>query len=194
VIATGLCRLPLKVYTEPYKADVTLVVGGWNLLNLILAGCALKLQRRCEVVIDDHPYAASIEDVSVGGAQVHIYSKQIRGLGKGKEALLRFQPHSMDTKETLPIIVRRVETSGDLTTIGCQYQPAGPLDHRWIADLIFANSRQWSQFQESRRRNPGIVKGSLIFLSVALYQTSRGLVYFLRGRGSNKVAGEGRAR
>ena len=207
VIATGFAVY--RIYTEPYKADITLVVAGWNVLNLILAGCALgvvaergekagsrrvKLQRRCEVVIDDHHYPASIEDVSVGGAQVHIYSKQIRGLGKGKEALLRFQPHGVETKETLPIIVRRVETAGDLTTIGCQYQPAGPLDHRWIADLIFANSRQWSQFQESRRRNPGIVKGSLLFLSVALYQTSRGLVYFLRGQGSNKVAGEGRAR
>ena len=85
-------------------------------------------------------------------------------------------------------------TVGDVTTIGCRYKPQKATDHRLIADLIFANSRQWSQFQETRRRNPGIVKGSLMFLSLALYQTSRGLVYFLRGRGSNKVAGEGRAR
>ncbi len=204
VIATGFAVY--RIYTEPYKADITLVVAGWNVLNLIMAGAALgvvaergeraasrrvKLQRRCEIGIDDHWYTASIENVSVGGAQVHVFSKQVRGLAKGQEALLRFQPHGASGLETLPIVIRSVEPGGDLTAIGCQYQPAGPLDHRWIADLIFANSRQWSQFQESRRRNPGIVKGSLMFLSMALYQTSRGLIYFMRGRGAGHTSSQG---
>ena len=204
VIATGFAVY--RIYTEPYKADITLVVAGWNVLNLIMAGAALgvvaergeraasrrvKLQRRCEIGIDDHWYTASIENVSVGGAQVHVFSKQVRGLAKGQEALLRFQPHGASSLETLPIVIRSVEPGGDLTAIGCQYQPAGPLDHRWIADLIFANSRQWSQFQESRRRNPGIVKGSLMFLSMALYQTSRGLIYFMRGRGVGHTSSQG---
>ncbi|WP_029619720.1 UDP-forming cellulose synthase catalytic subunit [Pseudorhizobium marinum] len=204
VIVTGFGIY--RIYTEPYKADITLVVTGWNILNLILAGCALgvvaergeraasrrvRLQRRCEVVVDDRPLAASIEDVSVGGAQVHIFSRQVHGLTRGKTALLRFQPHGMTRMETLPITIRSVEPSGDLTVIGVQYQPAGPLDHRWIADLIFANSRQWSQFQESRRKNPGIVKGSLMFLSMALYQTSRGLAYFVRRQGGNRPVKQG---
>lgn len=203
LIATGFAVY--RIYTEPYKADITLVVAGWNILNLIMAGAALgvvaergerassrriKLQRRCEVGIDDQWYTASIENVSVGGAQVHVFSKQIRGLAKGKEASLRFQPHGMTSSETLPIVIRSIEPGGDLTAIGCQYQPAGPLDHRWIADLIFANSRQWSQFQASRRKNPGLVKGSLMFLSMALYQTSRGLVYFFRGRGAGKTSNQ----
>ncbi|MFN7101686.1 MAG: UDP-forming cellulose synthase catalytic subunit [Pseudorhizobium sp.] len=207
VIVTGFGVY--RIYTEPYKAGITLVVTGWNILNLVLAGCALgvvaergeraasrrvKVQRRCEVVIDDRPFAASIEDVSVGGAQVHIYSRQVGGLAKGKQALLRFQPHGMTSMETLPITIRSVEPSGDLIAIGVQYQPAGPLDHRWIADLIFANSRQWSQFQESRRKNPGIVKGSLLFLSVALYQTSRGLSYLVRGQGGARPAKQGEGR
>ncbi|KEQ02943.1 UDP-forming cellulose synthase catalytic subunit [Pseudorhizobium pelagicum] len=204
VIVTGFGIY--RIYTEPYKADITLVVTGWNILNLILAGCALgvvaergeraasrrvRLQRRCEVMVDDRPLAASIEDVSVGGAQVHIFSRQVHGLSRGKTALLRFQPHGMTRMETLPITIRSFEPSGDLTVIGVQYQPAGPLDHRWIADLIFANSRQWSQFQESRRKNPGIVKGSLMFLSMALYQTSRGLAYFVRRQGGDRPVKQG---
>lgn len=204
VIVTGFGIY--RIYTEPYKADITLVVTGWNVLNLILAGCALgvvaergeraasrriRLQRRCEVVVDDRPLAASIENVSVGGAQVHIFSRQVHGLTRGKTAQLRFQPHGMTRMETLPITLRSVEPAGDLTVIGVQYQPAGPLDHRWIADLIFANSRQWSQFQESRRKNPGIVKGSLMFLSMALYQTSRGLAYFVRRQGGARPVKQG---
>ena len=50
-LALGLVVSVWRFYAEPYKADVTLVVGGWNLLNLIMAGCALgviaeKGQRR----------------------------------------------------------------------------------------------------------------------------------------------------
>ena len=36
VVATGV-----RVWLEPYKADLTLVTGAWNVLNLIIAGCAL---------------------------------------------------------------------------------------------------------------------------------------------------------
>jgi len=160
LIATGFAAY--RIYTEPYKADITLVVAGWNVLNLILAGCALgvvaerrerassrrvKVQRRCEVFIEDQWYTGSIEDVSVGGAKVNVNAKHIRALTKGKKSLLRFQPHGRMGVETLPIIIRGIDPVGDMTVIGCQYDPASPADHRWIADLIFANSDQWSQFQ-----------------------------------------------
>lgn len=61
-----------------------------------------------------------------------------------------------------------------------------------IADLIFANSSQWSQFQESRRYNPGIIRGTIWFIGLALYQTSRGLVYFFRS--ARPVQEEGSAK
>jgi cellulose synthase (UDP-forming) len=194
LIATGFAAY--RIYTEPYKADVTLVVGGWNLLNVILAGCALgvvsergeraasrrvKVQRRCEFGIDGAWYPASIENVSVGGAKLHVFNVHLRELVSGKEAEIRFQPHSSDRREILPVVVRSIEPSGDLTALGCQYLPRSARDHRWIADLIFANSAQWAQFQESRRKNPGLIRGTIAFLAVALYQTSRGLVYLFRG-------------
>ncbi|CAD7051801.1 cellulose synthase catalytic subunit (UDP-forming) [Pseudorhizobium halotolerans] len=206
LIATGFAAY--RIYTEPYKADITLVVAGWNVLNLILAGCALgvvaerrerassrrvKVQRRCEVFIEDQWYTGSIEDVSVGGAKVNVNAKHIRALTKGKKSLLRFQPHGRMGVETLPIIIRGIDPVGDMTVIGCQYDPASPADHRWIADLIFANSDQWSQFQQSRRTNPGIIKGTVVFLGVALYQTTRGLLYLVRGKGALAAADKGRA-
>jgi cellulose synthase (UDP-forming) len=64
--------------------------------------------------------------------------------------------------------------------VGCQYVPKSALDHRLIADLMFANSAQWTQFQEGRRRNPGLIRGTIWFVGLSLYQTSRGLVYFFR--------------
>lgn len=88
---------------------------------------------------------------------------------------------------TLLVVVRNIEQMGDITAIGCQYVPRGAADHRLIADLVFANSDQWTKFQQARRRNPGIIRGTFWFLSMSLYQTSRGLIYLFRGVGSDRT-------
>ncbi|MBP1849540.1 UDP-forming cellulose synthase catalytic subunit [Rhizobium halophytocola] len=184
-----------KVYAEPYKADVTLVVGGWNLLNLIMAGCALgvvsergekassrrfKTQRRCEIANGETWYPAAIQDVSVGGSQIHVFGRDLPNFQIGVPGSIRFRLHNSDETVVLPTMVRRAERQGEITEVGIQYKPATPLDHRGIADLIFANSDQWQSFQRGRRRNPGLLRGTAWFLGLALFQTSRGLVYFFR--------------
>jgi cellulose synthase (UDP-forming) len=184
-----------RIYAEPYKADVTLVVGGWNVINLIMAGCALgvvsergeralsrrvRVNRRCEFGANGKWYAASIEDVSVHGARLHIFNKHLDQMAVGVEGEIRFRPYSGSEMETLPMVIRNIEPSGDITAVGGQYKPKNALDHRLIADLMFANSDQWTQFQQGRRRNPGLIRGTIWFLGMSLYQTSRGLVYFFR--------------
>jgi cellulose synthase (UDP-forming) len=184
-----------RLYAEPYKADVTLVVGGWTLLNLIMAGCALgvvsergersssrrvRVNRRCEFGVEDRWYPASIEDVSVHGARLHVFSKTFDPLAIDSPATIKFRPYSGANEETLVVTVRNTQASGEITAIGCLYNPQSAVDHRLIADLMFANSDQWTQFQLSRRHNPGLIKGTIWFLGVAAYQTSRGLVYFFR--------------
>ncbi|MFB9950128.1 UDP-forming cellulose synthase catalytic subunit [Rhizobium puerariae] len=196
-----------RIYAEPYKADVTLVVGGWNLLNIILAGCALgvvsergerqasrrvKVSRRCQFGIDGRWFTATIENVSVHGASVQVHTEGFRDIEIGKMGALRFQPHSDLPVSDLPIEIRNFNAVGDVTSIGCRYMPQESTDHRLIADLIFANSAQWTQFQTSRRRNPGIIGGTLWFLGLAMYQTARGLSYLVRNTGRDKAAGAGR--
>jgi cellulose synthase (UDP-forming) len=193
-----------RVYAEPFKADVTLVVGGWNLLNIILAGCALgvvsergerqasrrvKVSRRGEFGVGDRWFTATIEDVSVHGAGVQVYTEGFKDIAAGKRCILRFQPYSDLPISDLPIEVRNVETIGDVSSIGCRYLPERATDHRLIADLIFANSAQWTQFQVSRRHNPGLVAGTLWFLGLAIYQTARGLSYLVRNTGRDNAAG-----
>ncbi|MGF9694573.1 UDP-forming cellulose synthase catalytic subunit [Rhizobium sp. 0TCS1.26] len=187
-----------RIYTEPYKADVTIVVGCWNLLNLVMAGCALgvvserkehsssrrvRVRRRCEFGLNGNWYPASIEDVSVGGARIDVFNRDMELIEVGGEGVLRFKTHHGEQTALLPIFIRSRKSAGDVTTVGCQYRPDGPSDHRWIADLIFANSSQWEDFQRSRRRNPGLLRGTAWFLWLSLYQTARGLVYFTRAVG-----------
>ncbi|MDE1995713.1 MAG: UDP-forming cellulose synthase catalytic subunit [Rhizobiaceae bacterium] len=185
-----------RIYTEPYKADVTLVVGGWNVINLILSGCALgvvsergerassrrvRVNRRCEFGVNGKWHSASIENVSVHGARLHVFNKQLDPMVVSAEGVIRFQPYSGAAEETLPVIVRNIQRTGEITALGCQYIPKGAADHRLIADLVFANSDQWTQFQQGRRRNPGIIRGTIWFVGLSLYQTSRGLLYLFRG-------------
>lgn len=201
VLLVALAITVYKIYAEPYKADVTLVVGGWNLLNLVLAGCALgvvsergersssrrvRVDRRCEFGIDGTFYPASIEDVSVHGARVNVFSRDLTQLAVGSTGEIRFQPYGRANEEALPVTIRNLDASGDITSLGCQYMPKSALDHRLIADLIFANSEQWTQFQLSRRRNPGLIRGTIWFLGLALYQTSRGLFYLFRSLRSER--------
>ncbi|SIQ90295.1 cellulose synthase (UDP-forming) [Rhizobium sp. RU35A] len=184
-----------RIYTEPYNADVILVVGGWNLLNIIIAGCALgvvserrdrassrrfRVRRRCELGFEGQWYPASIEDVSVGGMRLQAYGKDLGTLTHDSAVEIRFKPHGGEDMAHLSLLVRSVQSSGEMATLGCKYMPTNARDHRWIADLIFANSSQWEQFQRGRRKNPGLLRGSIWFLGLALYQTSRGLSYFIR--------------
>ena len=192
-----------RVYTEPYKADVTLVVGGWNLLNLILAGCALgvvsergeksstrrvRVNRRCEFGVGDNWHPANIEDVSVHGARIRVIDRDLGRVPAGTSARMRFKPFKGDDDAVLPIVIRNVEVTGETVDIGCRYLPEEPSHHGLVADLIFANSDQWSQFQRARRRNPGLLRGTAWFLGTALFQTSRGLIYFYRSLRPKRAA------
>jgi cellulose synthase (UDP-forming) len=185
-----------RVVAHPYEADVTLVVGAWNILNLIMAGCALgvvsertdprhshrvTVMRRAEFLIGDTVVPATIEDVSYGGAKIRFgNAKRLQGLASGSIGTIRFQPHGQQGLHELPLRVRTMVHEEGGLFIGAQFMPGTAQHHRLIADLIFANSDQWTAFQKSRRRNPGILRGTVWFMSTALWQTGRGIVYLFR--------------
>ena len=63
--------------------------------------------------------------------------------------------------------------------LGCRFLIEKAEHHRMIADLVFANADQWSNFQKNRHHDIGVLRGTLWFFMVAFYQTGRGLSYFL---------------
>ncbi|WP_296101103.1 UDP-forming cellulose synthase catalytic subunit [uncultured Agrobacterium sp.] len=186
-----------RIYAEPYKADVTLVVGGWNLLNIIFAGCALgvvsergersasrriTVKRRCELQFqEDGPWLpATVQNVSVHGMLINVFEDDLDRIEKGSSARIKVEPYSPGSPSTMTIdIVRTVKQQGFMS-IGCTFAPKENIERRLIVDLIFANSEQWTEFQRARRRNPGLIRGTASFLAIALFQTQRGLFYFMR--------------
>jgi cellulose synthase (UDP-forming) len=190
VLLAGVAVTVYRIYTEPWKADVTLVVGGWNLLNLVIAGCALgvvsergqkrgfthrvKVSRRCEFRIGDTWYPGTIEDVSDQGARIRIAGTPDQ-VSRGMEGAIAFETHTDGLTGSLPLLVRGMSSDRETVTLNCRYDPKEVAHHRLIADLIYANSEQWTEFQVIRRRNPGVVMGTLKFLALAIRATLRGL-------------------
>ncbi|MBB3773347.1 cellulose synthase (UDP-forming) [Angulomicrobium tetraedrale] len=197
VLIVALLVTIWRLLTEPFNADVIIVVGAWNLLNILIAGCALgvvserrnrrrahrvDLMRRCDLIINDVSYPATIDDGSLGGARVRPNANvTMPELDRGQPALLRFKPLAANIPiDTLPFTIRNADRDADGLLIGGEFAPDQPLHYRLISDLIFANSDQWKKFQESRRKNPGVLRGTVFFIRVSLFQTGRGLSYLVQ--------------
>ncbi|SCY55968.1 UDP-forming cellulose synthase catalytic subunit [Microvirga guangxiensis] len=187
VVATGV-----RVWLEPYKADLTLVTGAWNVLNLIIAGCALgvvserasrrmshrvRTDRVCRFLFGDEVIEASVRDISVGGARLHVAPSNEPTLKKGALGTLEFMPHADLPVQTMPVEIRKVGMDDNGLLLGCRFLIDKPEHHRLVADLVFADADQWSAFQKRRHQDIGVLRGTLWFFMVSLYQTGRGLSY-----------------
>jgi cellulose synthase (UDP-forming) len=195
VLLIGVGMTVWRIYSEPYKADVALVVGGWNLLNILIAGCALgvvserrenrqsrriTVKRRCSLIIGDRALPATIEDASVGGARITVGGFKPQDIERGFECAVRFRT-STGTEETdLPVVVRSIAGTGRGVSLGCKYEASRAEHYKMISDLIFVSSDLWAKFQWSRRVNIGILRGTIWFIGLSLYQTGRGLGYLVR--------------
>ncbi len=195
VLLFGVVMTVWRIYAEPYKADVALVVGGWNLLNILIAGCALgvvserqenrqsrriDVRRRCEILIGDQIVPATVEDASVGGARINVAGLRPQDVERGMTASIRFKTSvEIPTKE-LPITLRTIAPGAKGVMLGCRYEPVVSDHYRLISDLIFSSSDQWAKFQWSRRVNIGILRGTIWFIGLSVYQTGRGLGYLMQ--------------
>jgi cellulose synthase (UDP-forming) len=121
-----------------------------------------------------------VENVSVHGMLIHIFEPGLVNVEKGTTATIRVKPYSEGVPETMGINIVRSAKKDGFISVGSTFSPQQAVDHRLIADLIFASSEQWSEIQRVRRKNPGLIKGTITFMAIAIFQTQRGLYYFFR--------------
>ncbi|MBL0407629.1 UDP-forming cellulose synthase catalytic subunit [Microvirga aerilata] len=193
ILVLGVVATGVRVWAEPYKADLTLVTGAWNVLNLVIAGCALgvvserasrrqshrvRVERPCRFVMGTEVIDAMLKDVSVGGARLHVPPSAEPSLKRGAAGTLEFQPFSNLPVQHLPVEIRKVGMDDKGLLLGCRFMIEKPEHRRLIADLVFANADQWSEFQKNRHHDIGVLRGTIWFFMVAFYQTGRGLSYF----------------
>jgi cellulose synthase (UDP-forming) len=180
-----------KIVTQPYQADVTLVVGLWNVLNLIIAGCALgvvaerqnlrphkriDVERWCKVLVRGQSVPAVIETVSISAAGIRPMAASL-ALAPGETAELTIVTTGDEVTLSLPVTVLSVDRDDKGLALGCEFDMGAPAYSQALADLFYADADQWSRFQQSRHRNIGVLVGTVRFLAIAMFQTGRGLSY-----------------
>ncbi|MEM8663086.1 MAG: hypothetical protein AAGF49_03050, partial [Pseudomonadota bacterium] len=74
---------------------------------------------------------------------------------------------------------------------GSEFAVAGPRQNELVADLVFANADEWVTFQASRRKDIGVLRGVVEFLSLAVFQTVRGLSYLFTAAPNRRQGGAG---
>ena len=152
-----------KIVTQPYQADVTLVVGLWNVLNLIIAGCALgvvaerqnlrphkriDVERWCKVLVRGQSVPAVIETVSISAAGIRPMAASL-ALAPGETAELTIVTTGDEVTLSLPVTVLSVDRDDKGLALGCEFDMGAPAYSQALADLFYADADQWSRFQQS---------------------------------------------
>ena len=194
ILVLGIGATVYRVLSNPAEADVALVVGGWNIFNLILMGAALgvvaerrqmrtsqrvSIERPVEIIYGDRAIPAKIDDVSIAGARVLVPANFSRQIEVGDEIVMRFQPLAALPSNELTLTVRAITHEDAGIALGSSFTVVDPKHYELVADLVFANSDEWVRFQASRRHDIGVIRGVVEFLSMAAYQTVRGLSYLV---------------
>lgn len=201
LILVGVGMTFWRLWSQPYLADITTVVGGWNVFNLLMAAAAIgvvcerrnlrraprvRLSRMGELEVFGQRVPAMVEDGSMGGLKVRALEALDREPGKGEEITFYFTPLADIANDGLPLVVRNVMRDGQGVHFGCQPTRSDPLHFKLMADLVYADSSQWSAFQEARRKRIGVLRGTLFYLYLAAFHSVRGMTYLITLRRRSK--------
>ena len=200
ILLTGLVVAVWRYFNEPAVSELMVVVGLWNLFNLLIAGTALGAVAERKQP-DRHPRlaiarqgflhvngaAAPVEiiDVSAGGCAVSIIGKAPFDLrGEDTEALLTIEPVSgiVARNEALPLTLRHTRRSGDSVVHGFEFRELVGRDYFVLADLMYGDSHALPRFLASRRKHKNVFAGSYEFLVWGVAEPVRAVAYSIKER------------
>jgi len=169
--------------TEPEISTLLLIVGGWNWLNLIIAGVALGVitERRQDVAGVELPVKAIVElhfgqtvmqgaltEISARGAKLVPMGAAARRFRKGEYGRLQLlQSSSSPLVTSMPISIVTPGGEGEGETIQLRFDPAGH-HYQIIAELMLNDMSVVRGIRELRRRPRSLIGGSIRFLRWAI--------------------------
>lgn len=177
------------------------VIGGWNLLNLVITSAALgavveRRQRRvspripvvlpAEVVAGAAAVPATILDLSAAGIMLRISAEAgedlVTALEPGQELeVWPAMPQDRGMARAIRCRLQRCRVTVQGFDLGVAFLPEQPAEAQaLIAAMAFADSGAWARLRMWRNRRLGIVPGVLLVLFVALRVPLRALSVALR--------------
>lgn len=182
-----------RYMTEPLAGDLLMIVAGWNLVNLGLAGAALgvvaerrelrrnqrlKVKRRALLHKDGKVYTAIIQDASSGGIALRFDGERppvdVAGETGGTVELRR-----NGRVLTFDVVARSRRTGGEGEVFGFAYAERTPEVFMAIADLMFSEQAVLQSRIDSRQVPIGFFRGTARFALWSFTETLRCARYAL---------------
>jgi cellulose synthase (UDP-forming) len=192
------CVAAYRYLFEPGVDNLMLVVGLWNLFNLMIAGAALgavaerkqpdrhprlHISREGLLTVGDRSVRVKIRDVSAGGVSFAANPEfdQLRfekGVTVGRLAV---DPMGVIIRdETLPVKFVHQTGAGDAAIYGFEFDAMEPDEYYVLADLMYGDSDALPRFLATRRNHKNVFAGSARFIWWGLTEPIRAVSYLLK--------------
>ena len=188
VFAVSMVACIWRWFAEPDANELLLVVGMWNLFNLLISGASLgvvterrtlriAIDRKAEVAIGTTLAQATILDASYGGCRVRVPAGSLaQPLRAGVEAVLNVAlKQGAREMRTMPVFVSNWREDNGAVDIGFKFPPLKLRHYQVLGDLMFVDAAELAAFRANRRKPQGILRGAFGLLYWGVTEPVRGL-------------------
>jgi cellulose synthase (UDP-forming) len=193
-----------RYFTEPLSGDLLLIVAGWNLINLALAGAALgvvaerrELRRNQRLPVKRHAlmriegklFSVIVQDASSGGVSVEFIDNepQVKP-GEALSGLLELRRGGCVLSANM--VLRGTRRTGDVTAYGFAYRERTPSTFAVIAELMYSDQSVLQDRLTRRQVRLGFFTGTFKFALWTFTETFRALRYSLGIIREEQIASE----
>lgn len=188
------CYAIWRYMTEAMPSELLLIVAGWNIINMGIAGAALgsvserrERRRNQRLSVRRHAilhsggtsHAVIIADVSSGGLALQFIDGQpVNGLEQGEEAVIEIRRHGRGMR--VPLVCRSMLRRQDETSFGFAFAERTPETFIAIAEMMYCEQQPLQDRWNRVQKHKGFFTGTARFALWTITETLRGFAYALR--------------
>jgi cellulose synthase (UDP-forming) len=210
VLAAATVYTGYRLSVELASRTLLLVVGGWNVFNLVIAGLALgcvaerrerranprlDVRRQAELTFGDAMMRVVVENASQGGVRVRpTRASKAIPLPIGSVCELRLLRGNGLGLAATNVVIRNRASAGEETRYGAGFDLSDVRRFAFVGELMYAGSALESLPPEDTRKARNLLIWTAEFLVRAMHQTLRGVLFGLfRSRPRRSAALEAHA-
>ncbi|MGC4410916.1 cellulose synthase catalytic subunit (UDP-forming) (plasmid) [Rhizobium rosettiformans] len=194
LLFAATCYAIWRYTTEAMPSELLLIVAGWNIINMGIAGAALgsvserrERRRNQRLSVRRHAilhsggtsHAVIIADVSSGGLALQfIDGHPVSGLETGEEATIEIRRHGRGMR--VPLVCRSMLRRQDETSFGFAFAERTPETFIAIAEMMYCEQQPLQERWNRVQKHKGFFTGTFRFALWTIIETLRGFTYALR--------------
>ena len=190
---------------EPGASNLMLVVGLWNLFNLVIAGAALgavcerkqtrahprlTIERKGVLSIGDVDYRVAVANVSIGGCCLRPLDPFEEADLRNNESRARLRVEPIEERAgqaNLSVVFKHALNRAGGRDYGFAFEALQPRQYFTLAELMYGDNGALSRFLESRRNHKTIFAGAYELVCWSLIGPARAILLIARGGLATRV-------